>query len=136
MFTKLLASTLFRGIGGALLVALATWFGGSWIKNTLHDAKEYHTVKAELVQIKLDHQEELRLVQEEYEAKIAKKEESRLLAQTNAEEASERREHWRQSWYKLNGQFKDYQETTRDWIGGHYPDELDRLRNITDETQD
>ena len=108
-----------------MLIVLLTWFGGNYIKNLFRDAGQLSVVEEQLEEANAKHV-----------AEIQKERESRLAAEQNKREADERREHWRQSYYKKDGELRNYKESTRVWIRDHYPDELDFLHDSEDEVRD
>jgi hypothetical protein len=120
-----LVSPIIRYGLGALAVVLATWFGGNYIGNILDDAAMLKVV-----------QEQQRETSIKHTAEIEQERESRLVSEDKQREANERREHWRQSYYKLNGQFENYREATRVWVSTRYPDELDGLQHTESPVRD
>lgn len=126
---KLFASSLARYltvflVGGGITLALLKVY---WNYQDLVEK----AASADILKLEMGVMEQQHLIEiETYKARIANEKKARAIAEQNEVENDERREHWRQSWYKLNNEFVDYQQATRDWIGDRYPDELDGLRNF------
>ena len=111
MIKFLLAKPIIFGLAsGAVLALIAGWF--LFLQDKLEKAGKYDDVVIEL---------------QKKDAIIEDQAKDFERVQRDKAATDERREHWRQSWYKLRGEYEQYKKETKDWIPDRYPDELDGL---------
>lgn len=102
---------LLRYIAPTLAVILLTWFGKGYISNLYAKADGYDQAK-QLVETK----------EAEHQATIEALETDLKAVRETSQKREERREHWRQSYYKVKGEYAEY---IKKWGNGVYPSELD-----------
>jgi len=95
----------------AMLVFSLTWFGKGYITDVLDRANGYDEAKQELVVAEKKHEVEIENIKESFEA-----------VKSAAEQAEARREHWRQSYFKVEHEYSEY---VKNWGAIAYPDDLD-----------
>ena len=95
----------------ALLVFSLTWLGKGYITDVLDRANGYDQAKEELAITQKKHQVEIDNIKESFEA-----------IKEAAKAAENRREHWRNSYYKVKNEYSEY---VKNWGGVAYPDDID-----------
>lgn len=106
-----MTSIIIRYVAPSLAAILITWFGKSYITNLYQKADGYDQAKKEVEIQKATH-----------DAKLAKLSTDLESVKQTAKKSDERREHWRQSYYKVKDEYSDY---VKEWGVVPYPDDID-----------
>lgn len=102
---------LIRYVAPSLVAVLITWFGKSYITNLYEKAEGYDLAKQEVQIQKATHDAELEKLSSDLES-----------VKTNAKQSDKRREHWRQSYYKVKNEYSNH---VKEWGAYSYPDDID-----------
>lgn len=109
-----------------LVSAVVGWAGINKVTGMFSKAARAKVLQQEIDDLKIKHANQIGALNNHFGKKIK---EALSIGEEKAAESDERREHWRQSYYKERDEHdnskRQFEEETRLWASRNYPAELD-----------